>query len=88
MATEITQSVSIDMDHVVVDKGGGAGSCGLATAVEESFWVRTKDGKYVRFVDTSVYNHNQMFRLFLSSKHGKTAILRVASPFAQGVNSR
>ena len=58
------------------------------SAAEDLFWVRNKDGRYVRFVDTSVYSRNRVFRLFLSAKHGKTAILRVAKPFAPGVNSR
>jgi len=62
--------------HVVVKDGRGGGESernlldeestanARAAAMEQSFWVRNKDGKYVRFVDTSVYSRNRVFRLF------------------------
>ena len=52
------------------------------------FWL-LKDGKPMFFADLGVYTRNRAFRLFSSSKYGKTAALRLAKPdiTGTGVNS-
>jgi hypothetical protein len=51
----------------------------LPTTPFEELWVLTKDGRKTCIVDCSVYTKNRSFRIYQSSKFGKSATLKISS---------
>eukprot|EP01041_Mallomonas_annulata_P000956 gene956-1856_t len=68
----------------------GADAVGQCTSANTSsssgghafFWVRNKEGRWTSLIDRGVYTRNRAFRLFLSCKYSKTAVMKLATATA------